>query len=119
MSFRKQILFSTANYQPLRDAMMKTGRFDSGVVARSIGSDGQPSTENIPFPDGERYHALLSEVEDREVILLGGTIDDVETMELLDMGNMLVDNAAARLKYNFVFVMRCHATSALRQRLPP
>lgn len=98
MSFRKQLLFSTASYQPLRDAMMKTRRFDSGQVARSIDSDGKPSPENVPFPDGERYHALLTEVEDREVILLGGTIDDVETMELLDMGNMLVDNAVARLK---------------------
>lgn len=78
--------------------MLRTGKFEAGKIARSIDSTGQPSTADVPFPDGERYHALLEDVTDRDVILLGGTIDDRETMELLDIGNMLVDNAAARLK---------------------
>lgn len=100
MSYRKQLLFSTSSYQPLKAAMMKSGRFESGQIARSIDSDGKPSREDVPFPDGERYHSLMQDVdvEDRDVILLGGTIDDRETMELFDIGNMLVDNAVARLK---------------------
>lgn len=98
MSYRKPILFATGSYQSLRDAMMSSGLFEAGKLARSIGKDGTLQTEDKPFPDGERYRCLQSDVEDREVILLGGTIDDRETMELFDLGNMLVDNFAGRLK---------------------
>ena len=98
MAFRKQLIFSTSSYQPLMAEMLKTKRFENGKIARSVGKDGQPQIEDVPFPDGERYHALMQDVEDRDVVLLGGTIDAEETLELLDIGNMLVDNACAKLK---------------------
>ncbi|MBZ0188294.1 MAG: ribose-phosphate pyrophosphokinase-like domain-containing protein [Candidatus Obscuribacterales bacterium] len=98
MSYRKPILFSTSSYQPLAEAMLNSGHFEAGKLARSISKDGTPQVDDKPFPDGERYHCLLTDVEDREVIVLGGTIDDRETMELYDIANMLVDNFAGRLK---------------------
>lgn len=93
----KPLLFCTSSYQPLARAMMATKKFDEGKLARSIDSMGNPLEADEPFPDGERYHRLLQSVEDRKVILLGGTIDDRETMELYDIGNTLVDNYAAKL----------------------
>lgn len=99
MAKRKQLLFSTSSYQPLQAAMLKASkRLAAGKLARSVDSSGLQSEEEVPFPDGERYHALLQDVEDRDVVLLGGTINAEETLELLDLGNLIVDNAANKLK---------------------
>jgi ribose-phosphate pyrophosphokinase len=37
------------------------------------------------FPDGERYQRILSEVAERDVVLIGGTITDIATLEIYDL----------------------------------
>jgi ribose-phosphate pyrophosphokinase len=96
MPDKKPILFSTASYEYLRKAMMGSNRFAEGLIARGQSKDG-PVYEDKPFPDGERYHRIMTEVADHEIILLGGTIDDRETMELLDLGQAIVEKGALSL----------------------
>jgi len=96
MPDKKPILFSTASYEYLKKAMMASDRFADGLIARGQSKDG-PVYEDKPFPDGERYHRIMTEVADHEVILLGGTIDDRETMELLDLGQAIVEKGALSL----------------------
>ena len=95
---KKPILFATARYEYLKAAMLKSGRFEDGAIARGMDDKGNPVLDDKPFPDGERYHRLMTNVEHRNVVLIGGTIDDRETMELFDLGNLLVDRGALELK---------------------
>ena len=46
------------------------------------------------FPDGEHYHRITSNVSGKEIILIGGTIDDKETLELFDIANGCIQNGA-------------------------
>jgi ribose-phosphate pyrophosphokinase len=94
----KPLLFWTSSYGYLGEAMLKSGLFIRGELARGIDDQGDPVLDDKPFADGERYHRLISDVDNREVIVLGGTIDDRETMELFDIGNLMVDMGAAELK---------------------
>lgn len=95
---KKPLLFWTARYAYLAEAMLKSGLFTAGRLYRSILKDGTPSLEDKPFADGERYYRLGTDVDCRPVVLLGGTVDDRETMELFDIGNLLVDMGASELK---------------------
>lgn len=81
----KKLLFHTQNYTYLADKVLAEGDFDEGVV------------ELKNFSDGERYQRILSDVEDRDVVLLGGTVDDTTTMELLDLASSLVSYGADSL----------------------
>lgn len=98
MDLGKPILFATSEYEYLKAQMLKTRRFVDGQLARSVAKDGSSAVADQPFADGERYHRLLTDVVDREVVVVGGTIDDRSTMELLDIGMGLVMEGAARLK---------------------
>lgn len=49
------------------------------------------------FPDGERYQRLVSEVNDREVVVVGGTISDSDTLELYDLACACVRYGARAL----------------------
>ncbi len=98
MKSDKPILFATSSYGYLQAAMLRSRRFTAGELARGIAKDGSPILEDKAFPDGERYHRIMTDVTDREVVLLGGTIDDRETMELLDVGQALVEQGALSLK---------------------
>jgi ribose-phosphate pyrophosphokinase len=53
--------------------------------------------ERDTFPDGERHLRVLSEVNDRDVVLAGGTVSDAATLELYDLANAVVENGAATL----------------------
>ena len=81
----KKLLFYTQNYAYLANKVLAEGDFEEGRV------------EHRNFSDGERYQRILSDVEDRDVILLGGTIDDPTTMELLDLASSLVSYGADSL----------------------
>lgn len=69
----KTLLFSTTQYAYLKSKMMESNSFDDGVIERKV------------FPDGESYHRILADVAGRDVVVVGGTIDDGETMELYDI----------------------------------
>lgn len=50
------------------------------------------------FPDGEHYMQLLTDLEDKEVVLIGGTINDHDTLELYDIANGIIQLGARSLK---------------------
>ena len=52
---------------------------------------------NKDFPDGERYLRIDSAVEQQDVVLIGGTISDSDTLELYDLANGLVKYGAKSL----------------------
>lgn len=53
--------------------------------------------ERKTFPDGERYQRILTDVDGRDVTLLGGTISDSDTLELYDLAYAIVRNGALSL----------------------
>ncbi len=67
------ILFSIQSYNFLKDKLIASGEFKDGQVEVKI------------FPDGERYQRILTEVNGQNVILIGGTINDADTLELYDL----------------------------------
>jgi ribose-phosphate pyrophosphokinase len=75
------ILFATRAYEPLRDAICAEGSFEAGAI------------ERVEFPDGEHYRRLVTEVAERDVVFVGGTITDADTLELYDL-------ACAAAKYD-------------------
>lgn len=80
------LVFSTAVYDYLRTAIAAAGGWEVGVVQRET------------FPDGEHYSRLHTDPADRDVILVGGTIDDRSTLELYDLACGLVAEGAYRLR---------------------
>lgn len=64
---------------------MRLGGFETGKVVRDV------------FPDGEKYLRLISEVMDRDVVVVGGTISDTAMLELYDLSCAVVENGAATL----------------------
>ena len=80
-----KILFHTHAYAYLADKVRADGGFEEGVV------------EQRHFTDGERYQRIRTDVDDREVVLLGGTVDDSSTLELLDLAASLVSYGADAL----------------------
>ncbi|HVI44416.1 MAG TPA: ribose-phosphate diphosphokinase [Chitinophaga sp.] len=73
----QKIIFATQHYQYLKDRILTliNNRWENGQL------------EIRDFPDGEHYHRILSDVSNKEVILIGGTIDDKETLELYDLAS--------------------------------
>lgn len=71
----KKILFSVQSYHYMKSNMLKMYGHDleDGLI------------EIKSFPDGEQYHRLLSNVEGKHCIIIGGTIDDLSTLELFDI----------------------------------
>lgn len=79
------ILFSIAPYDYLAAELAPLAEAEHGRLQRSF------------FPDGERYLRLLNDVNERDVIVVGGTISDDATLELYDLASTLVENGAATL----------------------
>jgi ribose-phosphate pyrophosphokinase len=80
-----KLLFSTRNYVYLYDELLKIGLYEAGSIETKV------------FPDGECYKRLLTEVDGREVILVGGTINDIDTLEVYDLACSIVKQGAASL----------------------
>ena len=55
------------------------------------------AVERKRFPDGERYLRLLDDVNDCDVVLVGGTVDDPATLELYDLACAAVEHGARTL----------------------
>ncbi len=79
------LLFSIASYQYMAPKLAAAGGYELGSVERR------------DFPDGEHYQRLLSDVANRDVFLLGGTIGEEETLELYDLACAVVEYGARRL----------------------
>ena len=72
------ILFYTASYEYLAKKVAGQSDAELGIIDRDR------------FSDGERYQRIVSEIEGRNVALLGGTINDPDTLELYDLASALV-----------------------------
>ena len=80
-----QILFSISSYLYLQKEILALGDFEKGDV------------EVKTFPDGERYQRILSDVEGKNVVLLGGTPTDSDTLELYDLASAISKYGAKTL----------------------
>lgn len=78
------LLFAIAGYEYLRDALLSEGRAPG-------------SLERVDFPDGERLLRIADDVEGRDVVIVGGTIDDHATLDLYDVASAVVTYGARRL----------------------
>lgn len=79
------LLFSIQSYQYLQERLLLLGGFRKAEV------------EVKTFPDGERYQRILTEVEGENVILLGGTPTDTDTLELYDLASAIGKYGAKNL----------------------
>lgn len=79
------LLFSIQSYQYLQERLLTLGGFRRAEVEVKI------------FPDGERYQRILTEVEGKNVILLGGTPTDTDTLELYDLASAIGKYGAKNL----------------------
>jgi ribose-phosphate pyrophosphokinase len=79
------VLFSIPDYDYLALELAPLAGAERGVLERSR------------FPDGERYLRVVNDVNDRDVIVVGGTISDEATLEVYDLASTLVENGAATL----------------------
>jgi ribose-phosphate pyrophosphokinase len=80
------IVFSTQAYDYLGRAVAQAAGWQLGTVARKT------------FPDGEHYLRIETDPADRDVVLIGGTIDDASTLELYDLACGMVSDGAYRLR---------------------
>lgn len=79
---REPLIFATPPYEGMQRQLCALTGWEAGQVeARS-------------FPDGERYQRIVQDVDNREVILLGGTTSDTETLRLYDLACGLVKYGA-------------------------
>jgi ribose-phosphate pyrophosphokinase len=78
----KKILFHIKDYQYLAEKLLASALFEKGEI------------ENSCFSDGERYQRILSNVENRDVVVVGGTVSDGATLELFDLASSLVSYGA-------------------------
>lgn len=79
------LVYSTAAYARFADDLCAVGGFEPAVLERRF------------FPDGERYLRLRSPSHGRDVVLVGGTIHDVDTLELFDLACSVVKHGARSL----------------------
>ncbi|MCH7408418.1 ribose-phosphate diphosphokinase [Belliella sp. DSM 111904] len=82
MSNRDKIIFSTQAYSYLRDEVIRLGGFEKGEI------------EVKHFPDGERYQRIITSVYEKDVVLIGGTISDGDTLEIYDLAYALIKYGA-------------------------
>ncbi len=79
------VVFSTSSYDYLAARIATEGGWPRGEVERRN------------FPDGEKYQRVVTEVADRDVMIVGGTIGEVDTLELFDLASSCVLAGAYRL----------------------
>jgi ribose-phosphate pyrophosphokinase len=81
----KKILFAIKDYKYLAAKVLTCGDFEKGKL------------EVNHFTDGERYQRIISNIENRDVVLIGGTVTDQATLELYDLASSLVSYGANSL----------------------
>jgi ribose-phosphate pyrophosphokinase len=79
------LVFSTAGYSYLQQRLCAYDHFQAGKV------------ETRSFPDGERYLRILTESFGRDVVVLGGTVTDSDTLTLYDLACATVGAGARTL----------------------
>jgi ribose-phosphate pyrophosphokinase len=80
-----KLLFSIPSYKYLEPRLAAEGGFETGLVERKS------------FPDGERYLRIATDPYGRDVVLLGGTPNDLDWLELYDMASAIAHAGARSL----------------------
>ncbi|MEE2788843.1 MAG: ribose-phosphate diphosphokinase [Myxococcota bacterium] len=83
------------NDQPIVFGIPRYEAYQRDLCAQLHGQLG--AVERKQFPDGERYQRLETDVEGRDVVVVGGTIDDEATLCLYDLASTTVTYGARRL----------------------
>ena len=81
----KPLLITLASYHYFEKAFLEAADFDRGTIERKR------------FPDGERYLRILDDTWGRDVVLLGGTTDEADWLELYDLGCAIAQGGARSL----------------------
>jgi ribose-phosphate pyrophosphokinase len=81
----RPIVYSIAEYDGFARDLAQQADCDVGHVERER------------FPDGEHYLRIDDELNDRDAVLVGGTVDHDATLELYDLACAAVENGAATL----------------------
>ena len=76
------VVFTTERYAALGEALCQHEGFVKGELERKV------------FPDGEHYRRVLTDVAGRDVVVLGGTLDEGDTLEIYDVSCALVHMGA-------------------------
>jgi ribose-phosphate pyrophosphokinase len=77
------IIFSTKEYVYLQQLVLQQNEsFLEGKLDITL------------FPDGEIYHRILTEVQGKDVAIIGGTVNDSATLELFDIAEGCVQYGA-------------------------
>jgi len=97
------LVISTEAYGYLGKAIADEAGWELGTIARKT------------FPDGEHYLRIESDPADRDVVLVGGTPDDANTLELYDLACGLVTGGADRLR----MVMPFFGYSTMERQIKP
>ncbi len=79
------VVFATRAYASLAAELCRLGGYTAGDIERQF------------FPDGERYQRILTRCHGLDVVVVGGTISDADTLELYDLACGLFHCGAARL----------------------
>jgi ribose-phosphate pyrophosphokinase len=82
---RAYLVFATHSYIYMQTALCQRPAMEQGSVERHV------------FPDGERYQRVLSDASGCDVVLIGGTVSDRDTLEMYDLACTLVDERARSL----------------------
>lgn len=88
------IIFATKKYETLKRQMLATGRF---------GKEADGLLERKTFADGETYLRIKSPVRHQDIMILGGTIDDTDMMEIYDLGCALAKSEARTICFVIPF----------------
>jgi len=80
-----KLIFATQDYQYLQNEIIENGLFLKGTLITK------------QFPDGEIYHQIETHVLQQSVVLIGGTIDDKNTLELYDLAHGIIQAGAKSL----------------------
>lgn len=80
------LIFATQSYRYLADELAAVTDWEVGSIV------------NKAFPDGEHYYRIETSPADRDVVLVGGTISETDTLELYDLACGIVGDGAYRLR---------------------
>ncbi|HMN33134.1 MAG: ribose-phosphate pyrophosphokinase [Chitinophagaceae bacterium] len=80
------ILFATKKYDYLKNELLATNQYIKGDLVEK------------KFSDGESYTQIITSLSQKNIILIGGTISEEDTMELYDLASGIIQLGAHSLK---------------------
>ncbi len=97
------MVFTTTSYAYLGEEICKRSGWSRGEVERRV------------FPDGEHYQRAVTDCADQDVVIVGGTIGETDTLELYDLACALVNEGA----YRMTLVIPFYGYSTMERAVKP